>query len=191
MSDVNENEDKKYEMNHDYDGIRELNYPAPTWWQVVFLGTIVWAFGYFAYYYMFEGETLRHKLDRQLVELERERLKAGTQGPGEDELMALVSNPEALASGKATFQVRCVSCHGEHGQGVIGPNLTDDYWIHGKGTAADIYTVVDKGVSDKGMPPWGPILPPKDVKNLVAYVKSLRGTKPENPKAPQGLEVKP
>ena len=191
MSKDTSKEDKKYEMDHNYDGIREYNYPAPTWWQVIFFGSIIWAVGYFMYYYVFDGETLRHSLDRQLVEIDRENLKSAGAGPSEDELMKLVADPAVVGLGKVTFLGKCSSCHGEHGQGIIGPNLTDNYWLHGKGLAADIFKTVEGGVADKGMPPWGPILSPTELKNVVAYVKSIRGTHPSNPKAPQGEEVKP
>ncbi len=190
MSKQESNEDLKHDRGHEYDGIREYDYPAPKWWQAIFYGSIFWAVGYFAYYHVFEGETLRHQLDRELVDIEREKLKAAANGPSDGDLMALVSKPEIVKAGKETFMSKCASCHGDQGQGIIGPNLTDQSWIHGAGTAADIFKVVDKGVADKGMPPWGPILAPAELKSVVAYVKTLQGTKPTNPKAPQGTEVK-
>ena len=104
--------------------------------------------------------------------------------------MVLIADPNSVKAGKEIFLSKCSSCHGEHGQGIIGPNLTDHFWLHGKGTAVDIFKTVDKGVPDKGMPPWGPILAASEVKNVVAFVKTLQGTNPANPKAPQGVEVK-
>ena len=179
------------ELKHEYDGIHECNYPAPQWWQILFYACIVWGVGYIFYYSLFEGETLKHRLDRQLVELERIRLNTVATGPSNEDLIALARNPEILKSGKGTFLGKCSSCHGEHGQGIIGPNLTDHFWLHGKGKPSDIFHTVDKGVADKGMPPWGPILSSTDLKAVVAYVTTLQDTHPENPKTPQGTEVKP
>jgi len=191
MSKNNSDEDQKYELNHEYDGIREYDYPAPRWWQIVFYASIIWGVGYFFYYSVFDGETLRHRLDRELMAIETERLKMASSGPTENELMSLVSNPKVIVSGKETFLGKCSSCHGEHGQGIIGPNLTDNFWLHGNGSVSDIFKTVEKGVPDKGMPPWGPILSATELKSVVAYVKTLRGSNPANPKAPQGVEVKP
>jgi cytochrome c oxidase cbb3-type subunit 3 len=191
MTQYSPDDDKKHETGHVYDGIKEYNYPAPTWWQVIFFGSIVWALGYLCYFYLYDGETLRHRLDRQLVEIDRQRLKEGSLGPSNDELMTLVGDSAVLKVGHETFLSKCSSCHGEHGQGIIGPNLTDNFWLHGKGQAVDIFVTVDKGVPDKGMPPWGAILAPAELKAVVAYVKSIQGSHPDNPKAPQGEEVKP
>ena len=190
-SEKRKNEDKKYELDHEYDGIQEYDYPAPAWWQIIFFATIVWGIGYFIYYSVYDGETLRHSLNRQLVEIERERLKTASNGPSESELTALVSDANSLKVGRETFMGKCSSCHGEHGQGMIGPNLTDRFWIHGNGSISEIFKTVDKGVPDKGMPPWGSILPATEMKSVVAYVKTLQGSNPANPKAPQGVEVKP
>ena len=190
MSGEKPKDETQYETGHDYDGIREYNYPAPTWWQIVFYASILWAMGYMAYFFLFDAETLRHRLDRQLVEIERAHLKEGTQGPSNEDLMVLVADSNALKLGHETFLGKCSSCHGEHGQGIIGPNLTDNFWLHGKGLAVDIFNTVNKGVPDKGMPPWGPILSAGELKNVVAYVRSIQGSHPDNPKAPQGDEVK-
>ena len=88
------------------------------------------------------------------------------------------------------FQVNCASCHARDGGGLIGPNLTDRYWIHGKGAYADLFKVVSAGVPDKGMPAWGSILKSDELLAAVIHVKALQGTRPEVSKAPQGSEVK-
>ncbi len=191
MSKNDSKKDNEFDnLSHEYDGIREYDYPAPNWWQIIFYVSIIWGIGYWVYYTLYDGETLRHRLDRELVTIQREKMKEASNGPSESDMSALLSNPAAIASGKEVFTGKCLSCHGDHGQGLIGPNLTDNFWIHGKGTLTDIYTVVDKGVADKGMPPWGPILSAAELKNVVAFVKSLQGTHPANPKAPQGEEIK-
>ena len=190
---MNENESEKRdpnELKHEYDGIHECNYPAPQWWQILFYACIVWGVGYIFYFNSFDGESLRHRLDAQLVDIERIRLSTVSEGPSNDDLLKLAANPESMKTAKETFLGKCASCHGDHGQGIIGPNLTDHFWIHG-GKPTEIYRTIDKGVSDKGMPPWGAILAPADLKSVVAYVTTLQDTHPENPKAPQGTEVKP
>jgi cytochrome c oxidase cbb3-type subunit 3 len=119
-----------------------------------------------------------------------ERWPAGSGRPDSAVLAALVGNASAIASGQKVYQNTCASCHGPDGGGIIGPNLTDEFWLHGA-SAAEIHRTITEGVLDKGMPAWGKMLPPGDVENVTAYVASLRGTKPANPKPPQGERVGP
>jgi cytochrome c oxidase cbb3-type subunit 3 len=107
-----------------------------------------------------------------------------------ERLLALTKNHEALEEGKKTFLANCAPCHRPDAGGLIGPNLTDAYWLHG-GTLAEVYKTVTNGVLDKGMPPWGKMLKPEQLQAVVAYVASLQGTKPANPKAPQGVLLTP
>jgi cytochrome c oxidase cbb3-type subunit 3 len=100
----------------------------------------------------------------------------------------MLSDQVQLKAGGEVFAKNCGSCHGSKGEGSIGPNLTDKFWIHGA-KLSEIYTTVEKGVLDKGMPPWGPVLKPEELKQVVAFVKSLKGSNPPNPKAPQGNEI--
>ncbi|MCZ7582339.1 MAG: cytochrome c [Deltaproteobacteria bacterium] len=93
-----------------------------------------------------------------------------------------------MAEAKKEFETRCVVCHGALGEGLIGPNLTDEYWLHGA-AVTDFYKVIDEGVPAKGMVPWGPVLGSETVMKMAAYVDSLRGTNPPNPKEPQGEKV--
>jgi cytochrome c oxidase cbb3-type subunit III len=102
----------------------------------------------------------------------------------------VMADGTSLEAGKAVFQARCASCHAEKGQGLIGPNLTDDAWIHGQGTLLDIYGTVNAGVLDKGMPAWGRQLSPLELRTVVAFVGSLRGTHVPG-KEPQGAQGGP
>jgi cytochrome c oxidase cbb3-type subunit 3 len=104
--------------------------------------------------------------------------------------MALVKDPEALKQGKESFSTKCAACHAADGGGLVGPNLTDHFWINGKGELNDIYKVVRNGVLDKGMPAWGALMSDSELNSVVAYVKTLEGTKPITAKSPQGEEVK-
>jgi cytochrome c oxidase cbb3-type subunit 3 len=100
-------------------------------------------------------------------------------------LLGLVSDAEAIGRGKVVFGEKCAVCHGAEGQGMIGPNLVDKYWIHG-GDLLAIRKVIAKGVVEKGMLAWESMLPSADIDKVSAYVYSIRGTTPPNPKAPQG-----
>jgi cytochrome c oxidase cbb3-type subunit 3 len=84
------------------------------------------------------------------------------------------------------FVKNCAACHGDHGQGLIGPNLTDDNWLHGQGVPADIVKTISEGVAEKGMPPWGPVLKPEEIVGATAYIRSLHGSNPAGAKEPQG-----
>ncbi len=176
---------------HEYDGIQEFDNPLPRWWRVLFYLTILHSAGYFTYYILGPGPTLveRFETDRRQAELARPAVAAGEGLPGEDAVLAAFNDPGKKDGGKAVFAGKCGSCHGPQGQGGIGPNLTDDHWIHG-GKLPEILRVVAKGVGEKGMPPWEPVLSRDELVGVVAFVKSLRGTNPPNPKAPQGEMVK-
>jgi cytochrome c oxidase cbb3-type subunit 3 len=108
----------------------------------------------------------------------------------EDQLMAMVSQESVLKSGAEIFKSRCVSCHGAEGEGIVGPNLTDDYWIHG-GRMTEIVATITNGVPAKGMVPWKSMLSADEIHQVAAFVKSIRGQKVKNPKAPEGTLVTP
>ena len=176
--------------DHEYDGIQEFDYPAPFWWQLFFYLCIAFAFGYYVYYEIGGGMSSTQRIEEAMAEVKRVQIQNMPQGPDVKALLALVSNPDGLKPGKEVFTSKCAACHAPDGGGLVGPNLTDRYWIHGKGELADIYKVVHDGVLDKGMPAWGALLKDEELNSVVAYVKTLEGTKPQTPKAPQGVEVK-
>ena len=184
------NEDNQNPMtDHDYDGIRELDNPLPTWWLVTFFITIIFGFHYWLHYSIAGGQTQMEELKVSLKSLETQQKKVEGAPETADELNALAASPDIKNKGQAVYAAKCAVCHGQDLQGLIGPNLTDDYWIHGKGSLTDIISVVRKGVGDKGMPTWEGILPKADLQAVVVFVHSRRGTHPPNPKAPQGDPV--
>ncbi len=190
MSDTKSEKDKLIE-DHEYDGIKELNNPLPGWWLMTFYITVVFAVIYFAYYQFFGGPTLDQELAKNLKAIESTRMEA-EKAKGvkpEKDLIALVNNKEILAQGKAEFTSKCSPCHGNNGQGIIGPNLTDDYWIHGDGKISSIIKIINSGVPDKGMPTWGGVIPPELIEKVAVYIYSLHGTHPEGAKPPQGQKV--
>jgi cytochrome c oxidase cbb3-type subunit 3 len=172
-------------LDHEYDGIQEYDNPLPNWWLVSFFGTIIFAFLYYLHYSFGGGPTLTQELEVAMKDLP----KAEEQVWGEDELKAKMDSPDLIAKGKAVFAGKCAACHGNEGQGVIGPNLTDKFWLHG-GHRADILRTINKGVTEKGMPSWAGMLNDDEMMQVAGFVYSLRQTHPANGKAPQGEEVK-
>ena len=185
------NDEKSLLLDHNYDGIQELDHPLPRWWIWLFYLTIIFSVFYMVYYIPSWGPTLRQELAadmKQISEARAQNEPPPDQGPSEDSLLALAADPAKVENGKAAFVGKCAACHGDQGQGGIGPNLVDDYWIHGTGKLTDIATVVSQGVADKGMPPWGAVLTPEELGNVVAFIRSIRGTNPPNAKEPQGQQ---
>jgi cytochrome c oxidase cbb3-type subunit 3 len=180
----NEQKDK---FNASYDGIIENDNPLPRWWLTIFYLCVIFSIGYFAYYEIGPGKTLVEEYEaaaqsRRIMQMNTEM---NQKDPSDSEWMALVSKPEHQSSGKAVFDSKCAVCHGNLGQGGIGPNLTDKFWIHG-GKASQIYATLKNGVLDKGMPAWKGVLSNNELRDVTVYVVSLRGTNPPGAKEPQG-----
>lgn len=185
--------DKNEKMtDHDYDGIKELDNDLPRWWLAKFYITIVFAIGYYAYYELGSGPSIQQEFEQEVAAISAAQKSAAPKSsfPNIEKLNAARKSPEQIATGRAAFQTRCASCHGDKGQGLIGPNLTDDFWINGDGTLVAIAKVINDGVPAKGMPPWGALLSEDEVYAVSSYVKSLRGTNPAGAKAAQGQAVK-
>lgn len=185
--------DPKYDVplaDHEYDGIQELNNPAPFWWQLFFYLSIGFAILYYAYYELGAAPSSDRRLQEDLAEVIQIQNANKPSGPDEAALNALMADPEGMKLGKEVYDGKCMACHAVDGGGLVGPNLTDRFWIHGKGDLAGIYKVVYDGVADKGMPAWGSILKTEETNAVVAYVKKFQGMKAASPKAPQGNEIK-
>ena len=177
------NLEKEPLLDHNYDGIQELDNPLPRWWVYLFYATIVFGIGYFTYYGFGIGPDLHEELEAHM------EMMAPKEQVAVVDYDALQNDPATLASGKAVFIAKCAACHAPDGGGIIGPNLTDDYWIHGEGQMSDIVTVIQKGVPEKGMLSWEALLSPEDLQAVSVYVHSLKGTTPATPKAPEGNPV--
>lgn len=180
--------DDQKPMDHDYDGIQEFDNPLPMWWLITFFGTIIFGYIYWLNDMSGAAPTQIQELRQDLADLKK---NAPQMSPEEDAaaMVALTHSPEAILEGKAVFVAKCVACHGQNGEGGIGPNLTDKYWLHGNGEVVDIAHTIRKGVLDKGMPNWETQLSTKEVQSVAAYVVTLKGTNPANAKAPQGQLV--
>ena len=185
------NQEKDIDLGHDYDGIRELDNHLPPWWKGLLYGTIVWAVGYLIVFHISNSMPLSlEEYENELTEANEQVRAHKASQPQEviDENSLVYSKDDVIiAKGKTVFMSNnCGSCHRNDGGGsAIGPNLTDDYWIHG-GELKNIFSTVNKGVVEKGMPAWGKVMSPQDVRNVAFYVMSLQGSNPPNPKAPQG-----
>ena len=176
---------------HTWDeGLQELNNPMPRWWLFTFAATIIFS----AIYVLNIGPIGNGKGRIADYDDDMKKFAAAHPAPtgaiSADKLLAMVQDKEARHEGEEVFQKYCVSCHRMDAGGLIGPNLTDNAWIHG-GKITDIYKTLMNGVLEKGMPAWGTMLKPEEVEQVVAYVASLQGSNPVNPKAPQGTPVTP
>lgn len=170
-------------LDHDYDGIKEYDNPLPSWWVWLFILTIVWTVGYIPYYHFGPGK-LPSELWQANMQAYLEAHPPVTL-PGLDVLEGIGKDETKIAAGKAVYDVRCASCHAPDGGGLVGPNLTDDFALHGWGMEPIARTVLD-GVPEKGMQAWKSTLSLDEILAVSAYVKSLRGKTAATPKAAQG-----
>jgi cytochrome c oxidase cbb3-type subunit III len=171
---------------HEYDGIEELDNPLPRWWRLTFYGTVIFAVIYFGYYQLGSGPSPASEFEEALKEYQVQFKTAQAREDGLDKLRAVLMNTQSHSAGKTIFDAKCAMCHGPAAQGLIGPNLTDDYWLNGDGEGPAILKVVRDGVPAKGMPPWGPVLSDEELLQVTSFIYSVRGSTPANPKASQG-----
>jgi cytochrome c oxidase cbb3-type subunit 3 len=172
------------------DGIRELDNKLPRWWVWLFYGTIIFAVGYMSYYYVFatgplatEGQ-MKAEYDAEMKI--GDAIKAATMTRFESDMATLSpsKDPKVLAEGKQIFLTLCAPCHRPDGGGLVGPNLTDNYWIHGSNFVDNVKTIWN-GVPAKGMITWKKTLKPNEIYDVASYIYTLRGTHPPNPKPPE------
>lgn len=190
MNSDNDLGDKDRLMDHVYDGKKKHNNPIPGWWKWIFIGTIVFAVFCGVYWHMGgPGLTMHEEYQQQADEHFAALAKAGKQLKVTEQMLAgAAANRELVVSTKQLFLAKCAQCHGLMGEGKIGPNLTDDHWLHG-GKLMAIYRVIDQGVPTKGMMAWGRLLKQGEMVNLTAYVAALQGTNPPQAKPPQGNKL--
>lgn len=172
---------------HEIDGIQEYDNKLPNWWLYTLYGAIAFA-GIYWYWFEVIGASAT-PLEAYQAELDREAAgKADQIAVGEatpESLMAMTKDPSAVALGKQVFTSMCAACHRNDGGGTVGPNLTDDFWLHG-GAPEKVFKTIASGVPDKGMPAWRPQLGELKTQAVTAYVLGLRGTNVADGKAPQG-----
>jgi cytochrome c oxidase cbb3-type subunit III len=180
--------EKDLEMEHKYDDIAELDNPTPPWFMYLFYATIVFAVFYLIGFHIIgNGKIMTNEYSEEISIAEKAReeyMKKFANAVNEDNVKAL-TDAKALESGAKIYTQNCVACHGEKGEGKVGPNLTDEFWLHG-GAAKNIFHTITEGVPEKGMISWKKTLNPIQVQQVLSYIVSLQGTNPPNPKEPQG-----
>jgi len=177
--------DESLLMDHEADGIRELDNKLPRWWVLLFYGTMAFAVVYMAYYHVLHaGGLMVAQYEKEMVI--GNALKASAMKKFEDTIGTLEPSQklEVIARGKQTFAKLCSPCHGPDGGGIVGPNLTDNYWIHGDKFSDNVRTIWN-GVPAKGMITWKNYLKPEEVYEVASFIYTLRGTHPKNPKPPE------
>lgn len=185
-------EESQIDLGHDYDGIRELDNRLPPWWLYGFYVCILFAAIYLYRYHVahsapLSGEEL--KIEMAKADAEKQAYLKKSANNIDETTAKLLTDPKDLDAAKKIFSTICAACHRPDGGGVVGPNLTDDYWIHG-GNIKDIFKTIKYGYPDKGMKSWKDDYTPLQIEQLASYVKSLHGTNPPNPKEPQGTLYK-
>jgi cytochrome c oxidase cbb3-type subunit 3 len=176
------------DLGHDYDGIRELDNSLPPWWVALFYITIAFAVVYMSYYHFFgigvnQKEQYEQEMERAEKAIAEYRATQGDQVTEEN--VTALTDEAALSVGQSIYQVNCVACHGAGGEGGVGPNLTDPYWIHGGGIK-NVFKTIVYGVPEKGMIAWNTQLGASEIQKVASYILTLQGTNPPNPKAPEG-----
>lgn len=176
-------------LDHDYDGISELDNQLPPWWKFLFYFTIVFGIIYMLYFHVFNIGNLQEEeyiAEVKQFEIQQAALQKTSVAINEN-TVTILNDAGSLFSGKEIFNKNCAACHGNYGEGLVGPNLTDDYWING-GSIKDIFRTIRDGVPSKGMISWKSQLNPKQIQEVGSYIKSLYGTNPPNAKPPQGVK---
>lgn len=181
--------DEEISMGHDFDGIEELDNPTPPWWRWGFVLSVVIGLVYIWYYEMNTTTPDQYEelaiTTRDADEAVKEYLAKSANNVDENTVVFL-ENAADIAAGQAVFVQMCAACHGPEGGGnEVGPNLTDEYWLHG-GSVSNIFKTIKYGVTEKGMKSWKDDFSPMQIAQLSSYIKSLKGSSPANAKAPQG-----
>jgi cytochrome c oxidase cbb3-type subunit III len=182
----------KYEqsmmMDHAYDGIVEINNPVPAWFMTLFYGTIVIGVVYlFTYHVVGDGQIMTAEYKEQMAEGEAIKdafMKKFAKSINENNVTVL-KDAKAIEDGKKLYTQNCVACHAADGGGGVGPNLTDEYWLHG-GNVKSIYHTISEGVAEKGMISWKKSLNPLQIQQITSYIFTMKGKKAANPKEAQG-----
>jgi len=176
------------DLGHDYDGIRELDNKLPPWWVWTFYISIFISIGYL---YVYHGSDIglsqqeEYVSEMQRGEEQKQAFTARQKNSIDENNLVLTTDEKGLEKAYGIYIANCAACHGPEGQGGVGQNLTDNYWVHG-GSLKDIYTTIKNGVPEKGMIAWKSQMTPGTILKLASYIKTLHGTNPPNPKAAEG-----
>jgi cytochrome c oxidase cbb3-type subunit III len=174
-------------LGHEYDGIRELDNDLPPWWKYGFYATVVFAVIYLVHYHVSNtGDLQNVEYEKSVAQAKaevEEYMKSAASNV--DETTVKLLGESDIAAGKDVFIANCAACHGKEGQGGVGPNMTDAYWLHG-GSLSDIFKSVKYGWVDKGMKAWKEDLSPTQIAQISSFIKSINATNPAGAKAAEG-----
>lgn len=176
-------------LDHDYDGIRELDNSMPPWWLYSFYAAIVFAVVYMGIFVTSDSSLRQipaYNADMAAAKIAVEDYLANQANLVDESNAELLVDAAALGRGKETYTMYCVACHAADGGGGVGPNLTDNYWLHGDGTIKPVFTTVKHGVPEKGMIAWKTQLSASKIHEVASYIISLQGQPTAEPKEPQG-----
>ncbi|MDR6846066.1 cbb3-type cytochrome c oxidase N-terminal domain-containing protein [Flavobacterium granuli] len=181
-------DEKQLLMDHDYDGIKELDNNLPPWWVYLFYACIIFSVIYLVRYEIMGAPDQETELKNEMAQAKIEVAEYMKTAPDlmDENSVTLLTEPADLTNGKAIFETNCAACHRADGGGQIGPNLTDDNWILGGGIKKIFHTVTNGGRDGKGMIAWKGTLKPKEIQAVASYIISLKGSNPKDPKAPEG-----
>jgi cytochrome c oxidase cbb3-type subunit 3 len=181
-------EEKQLLMDHDYDGIKELDNNLPPWWVYLFYACIIFSVIYLVRYEIMGAPDQEDELKAEMARAKIEVAEYMKTAPDlmDENTVVLLDDALSLAKGKEIYTTNCVACHRPDGGGQIGPNLTDDYWILGGGIKNLFHTITNGGRDGKGMIAWKASLKPKEIQAVASYIISLKGSDPKEPKAPEG-----
>ncbi|HVW60407.1 MAG TPA: cbb3-type cytochrome c oxidase N-terminal domain-containing protein [Puia sp.] len=185
-------EEVTLDLGHDYDGIRELDNRLPPWWLYGFYCSILFACVYLWRYHVSHSAPLsaeEYTISVQKAEQQKIAYLKKTASLVDENTVKVLTAEGDLAAGRKVFETTCFACHGKAGEGGVGPNLTDEYWLHG-GSIQDVFKSIKYGWADKGMKSWKDDFSPSQIAQIASYVLSLQGTHPANAKAPQGTVSK-
>lgn len=194
MTDAKEiEEENDILLDHDYDGIKELDNNLPPWWVGFFYVTIVFGAIYVVRYYIMDHplQTQEYNIEIAEAEAELEKFKATATNLIDETTVTLLEDGGSIETGGKLYTSLCAACHGDKGQGLVGPNLTDEFWIHG-GDIKSVFKTIKYGVPEKGMIPWKSQLKGPQMQKVASYIlKELQGTNPAGAKAPEGEKYTP
>jgi cytochrome c oxidase cbb3-type subunit 3 len=174
--------DSKLMIDHDYDGIKELDNPPPPWLMMIFYGTIIWSVFYVFYYHVFDGPSQEDEYNTEMAEAKANM----PQSTFDESNITLLTDEASMAEGLKLYSSKaCDACHGVTN---IGPNLTDNFWIHGN-TIANVFKTVKYGVAEKGMTPFKDQMTDEQIQQVSSYIiVKMKGAATSNTKGPQGDE---
>lgn len=181
-------EEESILLDHDYDGIKELDNNLPPWWKYGFYVTIVVAIVYLVNYHVIgtgDSQLKEYENEMAKAKLEIDEYMKNSANNVDESTVKILTDANDLTTGKDVFMASCAACHGRAGEGGVGPNFADEYWLHG-GSVQDVFKSIKYGWVEKGMKAWKEDLSPMQIAQVASYIKSLKGTNPPNAKSPQG-----